>query len=346
MLRARSVIAALCASATVLACGPGTLVPGATEPPSSSGSRADINSRELALGAQLASLRGQNLVAVELVKRNQSAEALLVLRRARDYARFPFQSPVGSNGESAFTPLNQAIDAATTRLRRGDGGAALTEALVSVGRETLRIESETVGETTELAAYRASVVSSLAYGAGLYYQFAVLANPFDPGAYRAAYGFLREAQNIHAGLSTVIEEQTSDHARAADTLLAAMFGVMPSSEVPLDLPPSEGVEAAAYILGALLADDHGAVSPPPRNRLAFIPPLLDEALGAYESGEAGVADVLVQKVRESLCCPQTSAGDALETELALLSNAIRSGAADSDVETLVERSSKLAEDAA
>ena len=342
MIRARSVIAALCASATVLACGPGALVPGATEPPRSAGTRADVKSIDVLLGTQLAALRGQNLVSVELAKRHQSAEALLLLKRAKGYAQFPFQDLPGSEGESSFTTLHRTMEIATATLRRGDGIGALTKALAAVGKETLQIESEIVGETSELAAYKASVVNDLAYQATLSYELALSADPFELEPYRVAYGLLREAQNIHTGLSNVVEDQTSDGARAADIMFAAMFGAMPSSEVPADLSPADEVAAAAYMLGELLADEHDAVTPPPGNPPAYMAPLLEEALGAYESGEAGVADVLVEKVRASLCCPSTSAGDALGTELARIADAIRSGAADHDIAALVEEASALA----
>lgn len=359
MSKAASSVLIVLLSAALVACGSGALVPTVTEAPRVGGSQEDIQPRDLALGVKLASLRGQSLVSVELAKRHRSAEALLVLEHARDYAQFLFQLLGGGNGERSFKRFNRAIDVATTGLRRGEGSGALTEALVTAGRETLRIESEIVGETTDLTAYRASVVSFLADAAASFYELAVVSDPSSPPAlapsiadpgipldrsavYRAAYGLLREAANIHEGLATILEELTHDNARAADTLLAAMFEAMPSAEVPPDLTPPDEVLAAAYLLGVLLANDHGAISPSPRNRLAFIPPLLEEALGAYESGEAGVADVLLEKVRASLCCPQTSEGDALETDLERLSSAIRSGAADHDIAALVEEASALA----
>ncbi|MDQ3660247.1 MAG: hypothetical protein M3454_04135 [Actinomycetota bacterium] len=341
MIRARSVIAALCASATVLACGPGTLVP-AAEPPRAAGSRADIEQTDLLLGTQLAALRGHNLVAVELVKRRQSTEALLVLDRGRNYAHF-LQNFAEKDAESPFNPeINRAIDAATAALKRGDGSGTVTEALVTAGRATLRIESEIVGKTSELAAYKASVVSTLADHAGLEYDLAISADPFDLGGYRLAYGLLREAKNIHGGLTNVLEQNTNDEARAAEIMFAAMFGAMPSSDTPSELRRPFEVPAVAYVLGEVLADEFGSITPPPRNRLAFVAPVLEEALGAYESGEAGVADVLVQKVRAS----QSSAGEPVEAELDRLSAAIRGGAADSDIATLVEESSELAADAA
>jgi hypothetical protein len=293
------------------------------------------------LGAALAALRGQSLVAIELEQRHQPTQALLAVARARDYLQ-TIEDLGGANEKPDFVRLDQAIDDAADRLRRPDPDGTLDEALVRVGRATLDIESEFVGDTRERLAYRASVVSHLVYGAAVYYEVAVFPDPIDPEGYRDAYGSLREAKNIHEGLVGVLEENTNDEARAADILLAVMFGAMPSSEPPSDLPPPEEVAAAAYLLGVLLADNHGAISPPPRNRLAYIAPLLEEALGAYESGEAGVADVLAQNVRASLCCPATSAGDALEAELELLSSAIRSGATESDVAALAEETSALA----
>lgn len=346
MSRAVSYALVVSLSAALFSCGPGALVPSVTEPPRSAGTRADVKSIDVLLGTQLAALRGQNLVSVELVKRHQTAEALLLLKRASDYTQFPFEDLVGGEGESSFTTLNRTMETATATLRRGDGSGALTEALAAVGEETLRIESEIVGESSELAAYKASVVNDLAYQATLSYELALSADPFELEPYLFAYGLLREAQNIHAGLSTVVEDQTSDEARAADIMFATMFGAMPSSEVPADLPPADEVAAAAYMLGELLADGHDAETPPPGNPPAYMAPLLEEALGTYESGEAGVADVLVQKVRASLCCPETSAGNALESELDRLSAAIRAGATDSEIVTLVEESSELAADAA
>lgn len=337
-------ILALCLSAILGGCGPGALVPSVAEPSSSPGSSADFRAKA-SLGAALAALRGQSLVAVELDQRHQPAEALLAVVRARDYLQ-TIEDLAGDNAQPEFVRLGRAIHDAADRLQGPNRDGTLDEALARTGRATLDIESEFVGDTSASPAYRASVVSHLVYGAAAYYEVAVLPDPIDQEGYREAYGSLREAQNIYEGLAGVVEEQINDSARAADILLAAMFSAMPSSDPPPDLPPPDEVAAAAYVLGVLLTDDHGAVPLPPRNRLAYIPPLLEEALGAYESGEAGVADVLVQKVRASLCCPSTSAGEALEAELARLSNAIRSGAADSDIVALVEECSALAADAA
>lgn len=343
-LNARPAILALGLSATLLGCGPGALVPSVAEPPSSPGSSADFRAKA-SLGAALAALRGQSLVAVELDQRHQPAEALLAVARARDYLQ-TIEDLGGDNAQPEFVRLGRAIHDAADRLQRPNRDGTLDEALARTGRATLDIESEFVGDTSASPAYRASVVSHLVYGAAAYYEAAVLLDPIDPEGYREAYGSLREAQNIYEGLAGVVEEQINDSARAADILLAAMFSAMPSSEAPLDLSPPDEVAAAAYMLGVLLADDHGAISLPPRDRLAYIAPLLEEALGAYESGEAGVADVLVQEVRATLCCPLTSSGDSLEAELGRLSAAIRSGAGDSDIAAFVEESSALAADAA
>ena len=327
-------------------------MPSVTEPPNSAGSRADFRAK-VSLGVELAALRGENLVAVELIQRHQPAEALLALERARSYLE-QIEDSGGGNAQPEFVQLGRAVNTAVGRLGRPDESWALPEALATAGRATLGIESKYVGVTSERPAYRASVVSLLVSGAAAQYDVAVRSDPIDPQGYRVAYGALREADNIHEGLASVVEEQMNDHSRAADTLLAAMFQAMPASDVPSD-PRPLAVAAAAYLLGVLLADDHGALAPPaPRrvllpvpasDRPTYIAPLLEEALGAYESGEAGVADVLVQKVRASLCCPQTSAGDVLEEELARLSNAIRSGAADSEIAALVEEGSAFSADA-
>ena len=328
-------------------------MPSVTEPPNSAGSRADFRAK-VSLGVELAALRGENLVAVELIQRHQPAEALLALERARSYLEV-IEDSGGANAQPEFAQLGLAVNTAMRRLGRPDESRAPTEALAMAGRATLGIESKYVGVTSERTAYRASVVSLLVSGAAAQYDLAVRSDPIDPQGYRVAYGALREADNIHEGLASVVEEQTNDHSRAAVILLAAMFEALPASDPPPD-PRPLAVSAAAYLLGVLLADDHGALAPPaPRrvllpvpasDRPAFIPPLLEEALGSYESGETGVADVLVQKVRASLCCPSTSAGDGLEAELARLSNAIRSGAADSEIALLAEESSELAADAA
>ena len=349
MTNAAPAVLALCLSATLLSCGPGTLVPSVTESPRSAGSRADFDAK-VSLGVELAALRGENLVAVELIQRHQPAEALLALERARSYLQL-IENSGGANAQPEFVQLGRAVNTAVRRLGRPDESRAPTEALASAGRATLGIESKYVGVTSERPAYRASVVSLLAWGAAAQYDLAVRSDPIDPQSYRAAYGALREADNIHEGLATVVEEQTNDHSRAADILLAAMFEAMPASDPPPD-PRPLAVSAAAYILGVLLADDHGAIAPPasrrlffpvpPRDRLAYIAPLIEEALGSYESGEAGVADVLVEKTRASLCCPSTSAGDALGAELARIADAIRSGAADHEIAALVEEASALA----
>jgi len=346
VLNSRSPVLALCLSTALIACGPGALVEGATAPPRERDNAVDITSEQLEVGSRLASLRGQNLVSVELYKRHQSAEALLAVARSREYAR-SLQLSVDGEAQAGFTTLSSAIDAATRRLRRGGVSGAPIEALATAGKATLQIESELVGVTSRLAAYKATIVISLVNEAAILYESAV-EGPFDHEDYRAAYGSLREAKNIHEGLATVLEENTNDEARAADILLAAIFGAMPSSDPPIRLLPPDEVSAAAYILGVFLADNYGAVPTPSRSLtppLFYIFPLLEEVLGSYESGEAGVADVLLEKVRASLCCPSTSAGDALEIELARLSKAIRSGAADLDIATLVERSSELAADA-
>ncbi|HZJ50605.1 MAG TPA: hypothetical protein VFF07_07075 [Actinomycetota bacterium] len=346
MTKAVSSVLTLLLSAALFACGPGALVPGGTEPPQARGSAVDIGSGQLELGFRLASLRGQNLVSVELDKRHQRAEAMLAVERARRYARAAEAAAGGARAH--FLRLDLELAFASRSLRRVGEGGAFAEALATAGTTTLEIESEIVGKTARLAAYKATIVVSLVDEAAILYEGAV-EGPFDPEDYRAAYGSLREAENIHEGLATVLEENTNDEARAADILLAAIFGAMPSADPPIRLLPADEVAADAYMLGVLLADKHGAMTPPSGSLAPphlYIALLLEEVLGSFESGETGVADVLLEKVRASLCCPATSAGDALETELALLSNAIRSGAADSDVETLVERSSELAEDSA
>ena len=353
MSNVRLAVLALCLSPTLVSCGPGALVPSVTEPPNSAGSRADFRAK-VSLGVELAALRGENLVAVELIHRHQPAEALLALERARSHLGV-IEDSGGANAQPEFEQLDRAVNTAVRRIGGPDEFRAPTEALAMAGRATLGIESKFVGETSERPAYRASVVGLLVSGAAAEYDLAVRSDPINSQGYRAAYGTLREAGNIHEELAGVVEEQTNDYSRAADILLAAMFEAMPASDPPSD-PRPIAVSAAAYLLGVLLADDHGALAPPaPRrgllpvpasDRLAFIPPLLEEAFGTFESGETGVADVLVQKVRASLCCPSTSAGDGLKAELARLSNAIRSGAADSEIALLVEESSELAADAA
>jgi hypothetical protein len=342
-MRARLLVSlSLCVSA-LTACGPGALVPETTEPPSTGGSAANID-QQVSLGSGLALVRGQNLVALELDRRHEATEALDVVERARVQAD-RLSSRAGGGAQSSFTRLKRALQDAADALERPDPARDLDQALGAAGRATLQIESDLVGPTRDTAAYKASVVAALVnLDCPIAYEAAIEQNPADlVSNYRLAYGCLREAANLHAGLSTVLEENTDDRVRAISTMLASMFKAMPEADPPEDLAPLDEVRAAAYMLGALLAEQYGALAPPPADPQGFIVPLLEEVLTTYESGEAGVADVLLEQVRADLCCPQSSAGTALEDELGALSEAIRSGVPDNEVATLVEEAMTLAE---
>jgi hypothetical protein len=336
---------ALCLSA-LPACGPGALVPETTEPPSTTGSAANID-QQVGWGSGLALVRGQNLVALELDRRHEATEALDVVERARVQAE-RLSSRAGGRAQSSFARLKRALQDAADALERPDPARDLDQALGAAGRATLQIESDLVGSTRDTTAYRASVVAALVnVDCPFAYEAAIELDRADLlSNYRLAYGCLREAANLHAGLSTLLEENTDDRARATEVMLASMFKAMPEAVPPEDLAPLDDVRAAAYMLGALLAEQYGALAPPPADRLGFISPLLEEVLTTYESGEAGVADVLLEQVRADLCCPQTSAGTPLEDELGALSQAIRSGAADDEIAALVEEAADLAEAAA
>lgn len=342
-MRARLLVSLAVCMSTFTACGPGTLVPETTEPPSSKGSAADIGG-EVGVGIELAALRGQNLVALELDRRHEATEALMAVARAEEIIETIQNS--GTGGGSGFVTLDRALRAAAVALKRPDPAEDLDQALADAGRATLDIESELVGTVSNTAAYRASVLAALTSDSARQYELAIESDPFDLSEYRGGYGSLREAANLHAGLSTVLEENTDDRVRATSTILAAMFEAMPEADPPEELAPLDDVRAAAYMLGALLAEQYGVPAPPPADRPGFIAPLLEEVLTTYQSGEAGVADVLLEQVRADLCCPQTSPGAALEDELGALSEAIRSGAADEEVASRVEEAVDLAEAAA
>jgi hypothetical protein len=292
------------AAAALVSCGPNGLVPGAAAPPTAVGTAADVSAEAVDLGTRLGIVRAQNLLSVELSTRFLFDEAALHLESAGQEAA-ALEADVADEASDAFTRLASSLEAAERALDTSEV-AALSDPLAEAGEATLEIESALVGESSGLAAYKASVVANLLLRSAQLYEDGIATSPVDSRTYRDAYGLLREGEYMHEGFASAFEEQARPELRAADTLLAVMFEAMPSSELPEEFLPAEDIAAAAYMLGALLAEEHEAVLPdqaPTGDLLAWMGPMLSEVLAGYESGEAGVAGALAEDVYADLYRP-------------------------------------------
>jgi hypothetical protein len=341
----------LAGAAALVSCGPNGLVPGAAAPPAAVGTATDVSAVEVELGARLGIVRAQNLVSVELSTRFLFDEAALHLESAGQEAA-ALETDVGDDASGAFARLASSLEAAERSLDMPEV-AALADPLAEAGEATLEIQAALVGETSGLAAYKASVVANLLLRSAQLYEDGMASLPVDSRIYRDAYGLLREGEYMHEGFVSVFEEQVRPELRAADTLLAVMFAGMPSSELPEEHLPAEDIAAAAYMLGALLAEEHEAVLPdqaPTRDLLAWIDPTLGEVLVGYESGEAGVAGALAEDVYADLYRPaekpleQASVDTAAELGAVLreLIQSIDRGASVHEIEELVTAGRDLA----
>jgi hypothetical protein len=342
----------LAGAAALVSCGPNGLVPGAAAPPAAVGSATDVSADGVELGARLGIVRAQNLVSVELSTRFLFDEAALHLESAGQEAA-ALETDVGDDASGAFARLASSLEAAERSLDMPEV-AALADPLAEAGEATLEIESALVGETSELAAYKASVVANLLLRSAQLYEDGMATLPLDSRTYRDAYGLLREGEYMQEGFASVFEEQVRPEVRAADTLLAVMFAAMPSSELPEEHLPAEDIAAAAYMLGALLAEEYQAALPdqaPTGDLLAWIDPMLSEVLAGYESGEAGVAGALAEDVyadlyrpaEESLGQVAADTADGLGAVLQELNQSIDRGAPVYEIAELVARGRDLAE---
>jgi hypothetical protein len=343
------VSAALASIPSLSACGTGELAPPVAELGAASPGGPRPTTEALQAGVTLASVRGQNLVSVELHQRHDETAALEHVYKAQQFAS-ELQATDAGEASDAFAQLQESLGAAADALQRPEVPALVSQPLAAAGRATLEIESALVGDASNSSAYRATLVARLVAASAEAYEKAVAPDSVEAEAYEDAYALLREAGLMHEGLASVLEEQTRDEVKEADTLLEAMFEAMPNADPPEDPVSPKDVSAAAYLL-ALVLEEHEGAEPGggldlrAGDLLAFSPPLLEEVSSTYAAGEAGVSHALARDLYEHLYAPLldfSPAAAALGPTLQGLADAVRAGAPVSEVEDLSERAAEIA----
>jgi hypothetical protein len=120
---------------------------------------------------------------------------------------------------------------------------------------------------------------------------------------------------MHAGLTSVWEQQTDDEAKEVEAMFDMMSAAMSSSVAPGEPEPPEDVAAAAFVIGADLSDSANALepsTPDPGTALGWVAPLIGEALDEYKASEPGVAEAIVRDVDTEV---YGAARDALQSSV-------------------------------
>jgi hypothetical protein len=247
----------------------------------------------IGFGEALAQIRGHHLVSLELYNAGDTkgaavhaghpiAEILDSVRSELEQHDLAVAEELASALQAGANAIAGTEPADEVAAAFDDAAGATNEALVAV-----------VGDQSENASYRASVIAALLATSAHEYAEAVGAHGVRLLAeFQDGYAFVQEAQRLYENVAPDVEAASMKEAEEIEEAFETLESALPSPKPPAELADPLDVESAAKLIGHELEETVGATpveESDPEVIVAGIEELLDEIVATYKAGDADAA---------------------------------------------------------
>jgi hypothetical protein len=247
----------------------------------------------IGFGEALAQIRGHHLVSLELYEAGDDEGAAVhaghPIAEILDSVRSELEEHDPAVGENLATALEAGADAIAGGKPVGDVAAAFEDAAAATDEALTAV----VGDQSEEASYRGSVIAALLTTSAHEYEEAV----GDKGVrllaeFQDGYAFVQEAQRLYEEIASDVEAASTEEAEEVEEAFETLEAALPAPDPPAELADPLDVETAAKLIGHELEETVGAApveESDPEAVVAEIEGLLDEVVSTYEAGDADAA---------------------------------------------------------
>jgi hypothetical protein len=352
MLRLGRWVTALLIMAVVGACGD----PDPNEPLTASGEESEeaAGAEAIGFGEALAQIRGHHLVSLELYKAGDAKGAAVHAGHPIAEILDSVRSELEEHDPAVGEDLASALEAGANAIAEGKPADEVAAAFDDAAAATDEALTAVVGDQSEDASYKGSVIPALLATSAHEYEEAVGANGVRLLAeFQEGYAFVQEAQRLYGEIASDVEAASTEEAEEIEEAFETLEQALPSPEPPAQLADPLDVESAAKLIGHELEETVGAApveESDPEAIVAEIEELLDEIVSTYEAGDADAAAELsaeaylenYELIEAEVIEKAPEVNEELEPLLgADLRKRISEGAPVSEIEDMVARAKEL-----
>jgi hypothetical protein len=352
MLRLGRWVTALLIMAVVGACGD----PDPNEPLTASGEEFEeaAGAEAIGFGEALAQIRGHHLVSLELYKAGDAKGAAVHAGHPIAEILDSVRSELEEHDPAVGEDLASALEAGANAIAEGKPADEVAAAFDDAAAATDEALTAVVGDQSEDASYKGSVIPALLATSAHEYEEAVGANGVRLLAeFQDGYAFVQEAQRLYGEIASDVEAASTEEAEEIEEAFETLEQALPSPEPPAQLADPLDVESAAKLIGHELEETVGAApveESDPEAIVAEIEELLDEIVSTYEAGDADAAAELsaeaylenYELIEAEVIEKAPEVNEELEPLLgADLRKRISEGAPVSEIEDMVARAKEL-----
>jgi hypothetical protein len=352
MLTLRRWITLLLVVAVVGACGD----PDPNEPLTASGDESGeaAGAEAIGFGEALAQIRGHHLVSLELYEAGDAKGAAVHAGHPIAEILDSVRSELEKHDPAVGQDLADALEAGASAIAQGKPAGEVTAAFEDAAAATDAALNAVVGDQSENASYKGSVIAALLATSAHEYEEAVGENGVRLLAeFQDGYAFVQEAQRLYEEIAPDVEAASTEEADEIEEAFETLEDALPSPKPPAQLADPLDVESAAKLIGHELEETVGAApveESDPEAIVAEIEELLDEIVSTYEAGDADAAAELsaeaylenYEVIEAEVIEKAPEVNEELEPLLgADLRKRISEGAPVSEIEDMVARAKEL-----
>jgi hypothetical protein len=352
MLTLRRWITLLLVVAVVGACGD----PDPNEPLTASGDESGeaAGAEAIGFGEALAQIRGHHLVSLELYEAGDAKGAAVHAGHPIAEILDSVRSELEKHDPTVGQDLADALEAGANAIAQGKPAGEVTAAFEDAAAATDAALNAVVGDQSENASYKGSVIAALLATSAHEYEEAVGENGVRLLAeFQDGYAFVQEAQRLYEEIAPDVEAASTEEADEIEEAFETLEDALPSPKPPAQLADPLDVESAAKLIGHELEETVGAApveESDPEAIVAEIEELLDEIVSTYEAGDADAAAELsaeaylenYEVIEAEVIEKAPEVNEELEPLLgADLRKRISEGAPVSEIEDMVARAKEL-----
>jgi hypothetical protein len=352
MLTLRRWITLLLVVAVVGACGD----PDPNEPLTASGDESGeaAGAEAIGFGEALAQIRGHHLVSLELYEAGDAKGAAVHAGHPIAELLDSVRSELEEHDPAVGQDLAGALEAGASAIAQGKPAGEVTAAFEDAAAATDGALNAVVGDQSENASYKGSVIAALLATSAHEYEEAVGENGVRLLAeFQDGYAFVQEAQRLYEEIAPDVEAASTEEADEIEEAFETLEDALPSPKPPAQLADPLDVESAAKLIGHELEETVGAApveESDPKAIVAEIEELLDEIVSTYEAGDADAAAELsaeaylenYEVIEAEVIEKAPEVNEELEPLLgADLRKRISEGAPVSEIEDMVARAKEL-----
>jgi hypothetical protein len=338
--------------ALVGACGD----PDPNEPLTASGDqpREAAGGEAIGFGEALAQIRGHHLVSLELYEAGDEKGAAVHAGHPIAEILDSVRSELEEHDPAVAENLAGALEAGANAIADGKPVDEVAAAFEDAAAATDDALTAVVGDQSEDASYKGSVIAALLTTSAHEYEEAVGANGVRLLAeFQDGYAFVQEAQGLYEEIASEVESASTEEAEEIEEAFETLEQALPSPKPPARLSDALDVESAAKLIGHELEETVGAApveESDPEAIVAEIEELLDEIVTSYEGGDADAAAELsaeaylenYEVIEAEVIEKAPAVNEELEPLLgADLRKRISEGAPVSEIEDMVARAKEL-----